>query len=223
MKKFKKFLLNLTIGGSMVVGGMTQVAAAANPPTTGEKVMTTDAGVRVKVIARKSTAVFVKPDMKSDSAPVGQFQFFYVLPPDDTTDEFHKDGFYRVTTARNGKEIGWIPAEDCVLWLHNQVLDFTVRDERPLTLFFKSREELNRAFLKRDGSLAMASEPKSPMFFLAPILDVKTTTVENESVPVFKCAFLVGDPGGAKKPTAPVTLQQLAKTCLLYTSPSPRD
>ena len=43
---------------------------------------------------------------------------------------------------------------------------------------------------------------------------MKTTTVENESVPVFKCAFLVGDPGGAK-PTAPVTLQQLAKTLTL--------
>jgi hypothetical protein len=163
-------------------------------------------GAPLKVVVRTDSAIYERPEGTSASKPIKQFDFFFVLPADETRSET-KDGFYRVSDKpRLGVALGWVRKDDVVVWPHNQVLGFkrTGENERELTHFFETRD-LAVQYLDKDDeesrAKALSREPSgSDVFSLLPIIEEFTVKKQDlGEIRGYKVAYLHNSDGRTPK------------------------
>ncbi len=162
-----------------------------SPTVTADDVLKSKSGAPLKVIVRNDTAVFAEPKESSRSQPVRQFEWFFVLPADESQAK-NKDGFYRIATSKSAaNEIGWVKADSVVEWEHRLVGGFTNRGRRGPAYFFENQQAVLSHL--NDGSIsqAISREPDGvEVFSLLPILKELKSKENGEDVKIFEFAYL---------------------------------
>ena len=160
--------LKLHRNSTMAVAVVAASLLAPRIATAGNEVVVTTSGAPLKVVVRRDTAAYEKPDTKSTSNPVTTFDFFYVLPPEkgaelkvepEKPDAALKDGFFRVSTSDKDKdEFGWIAKDDVVVWPHRQAIQMRPIAGRKRAEFFKTDKDLKSTYT---GAASRTLEPRA--------------------------------------------------------------
>lgn len=160
------------------------------PRASGGDVLKTEAGAPIKVITIHDTAAYAEPNTASRSTAVRQFEFFFVLPADETGGKT-KNGFYRVSTAPNAaSSVGWLDEKTVMEWRHIQVLGFSRNPEREKVHFFESAKDTSNYLQKGDIAPAISREPSgADVLQLLPILSEQTTDINGEPVNIYELGY----------------------------------
>lgn len=209
---FKK-LLFLVLAALCMPQGVTGKISAGD-------VLKSESGAALKVIVRHDSAVFAEPDETSRSQAIRQFEFYFVLPADESGAKT-KAGFYRVsTTTSSANAIGWLKSDSVVEWPHVQVLGFSKRAERDPGHFFPNQQAVEAYLLDGVTSKAISREPDGiEILSLLPILKESTASSNGETVRVFEVAYLhSADPKNifvSYQPKESLTIKELRKEMTL--------
>lgn len=182
-----------------------------------DDILKTEHGARLKLIVRNDTAVFAEPDGSSRSQPLRQFEFFFVLPADESGAKT-KDGFYRIATGTSeSNAVGWIKQADVVEWPHTQVLGFTKRAERDPATFFSDAQALESYLNDGSSDQAISREPDGvQVLSLLPILAETEIEVDGEKVKTFQVAYIhTEDPKNISAAKESLTIPQIQKELTL--------
>lgn len=164
----------------------------ANSQTDNDAIKTKH-GAPLKVIVRIPAAIYERPDASSSSRPIGQFEFFYVLPTTNGGQDKLQNGFYRVATVpRYAALAGWIPQDVVVEWPHAQVIGFRPKTGRSLVMFFGESPAGVEKWYKGDNNVKPISREPAHLqgAQLFPLLDITTFEHRGDKVEVYKLAYL---------------------------------
>ncbi|MCA9009203.1 MAG: hypothetical protein KDB01_05620 [Planctomycetaceae bacterium] len=179
------------------------------------KLVKTEHGATLKVIARNHTATFKDPNRESASQPVRQFEFFLVAEPGKQK----RDGgeFYPVTESDDASEIRWIPAEDAAEWSHRQAFLLTPKTDRGTVQFMESLDDVKLYWNKTGKAKLIGEEPGgADVLSFFPVVEEFSIDRGKEVGTAFRTFFLVGAPSGEPGAApATVTMQRLSKEMTL--------
>ncbi|MBX3421806.1 MAG: VWA domain-containing protein [Pirellulaceae bacterium] len=163
----------------------------SSPSLVADDVLKSEFGAPLKVIVRNDSAVFAEPTESSRSQPLRQFEWFFVLPADESGAKTKK-GHYRIATGKSlANEIGWVKADDVVEWEHRLVGGFTKRGRRGPAYFFENQAAVLSHLNEGGISEAISRESDgSEIFSLLPILKELKSTLDGEEIIVFEFAYL---------------------------------
>jgi hypothetical protein len=204
--------------GVSVVCGL--VLTLLGGPSFGSDVLKSEYGAPLKVIVRHDSAVFAEPNESSRSQPLRQFEFYFVLPADESKAKT-KDGFYRIASGTSESNVvGWVKESAVVEWPHLQVLGFAKRAERDPAHFFTTQQGVESYLVDGDITDAISREPDGvEILSLLPILVESKTKVHGEETRVFQVAYIhTADPNNifvSYQPKESITLPQIQRELTL--------
>ena len=111
-----------------------------------DRVVRSENGARLKVIARRATAIHAKPEAGSATQrAVRAFDFFYVVDP-GADGALTRNGYYRIASGPGAaRVVGWMRAGAVVLWPHRTALGLRADGDRERARFYASRRDLEAA------------------------------------------------------------------------------
>jgi hypothetical protein len=185
---------NLQLGSTAVLMCLSIVLSTAAQEK--EEVLKSEYGAPLKIVIRNDTAIFEQPDIESNSKPVKQFAFLYVLAS-GKNNILMKNGFYRVSsTPVNAREVGWVKGSDAVVWPHNQVLGFKQANatRRQPSHFFATKKLAIDHLQNDNESTRQAALSREPVgkdtFSLLPILEQFDVDNAGGTVKGYRVAYL---------------------------------
>ena len=188
---------------ALLTGWLTAGAAVAGP-------VRTDAGVAVKVVVTKDTAVRERPDGGGRSRPLPRFSFLFLLDGPGAPRGRAGDHYRVGSGPADADFLGYVPAADALVWSHRQVVGFHDRRARDRVEFHATLNDL-RTRLSGGAGRVVSREPERGGVRLLPILSRDRALLDGDEVAVYETAYLhaagaAGRGGGERVDPAEVTL-----------------